>query len=142
MSGYNGSYDQQMDTKNRIRIPSKLKGDDTKFVFVKGADRCIGVYTPEGFDEFMKRAHASYERMNGDIRRAMRLLSKACVTIETDAQGRIILPQFLKDFAEIEQDVVVCGADDHIEIWSKKGHDKYYNNEDEAILGIYDMLGI
>ena len=142
MSSFTGFYDHQLDTKNRIRIPSKLKGEEKGFYFAKGADRCIFVYTKAGFDELVEQMHSNVNQINGDIRKAIRLLNKSFVWLEGDAQGRMILPPYLKEYARIEQDIVICGADKRIEIWSKAVYDEYYKNEDEDVLGIYDMLGI
>ena len=86
--------------------------------------------------------HSNVNQINGDIRKAIRLLNKSFVWLEGDAQGRMILPPYLKEYARIEQDIVICGADKRIEIWSKAVYDEYYKNEDEDVLGIYDMLGI
>lgn len=142
-------YDHQMDSKNRIRISSKLKGEEKGLYFTKGADRCIFVYTKPGFDELVEKLNVKLKEKAqsgkvsvADLRMAVRVFAKSFVFIEGDSQGRMILPSKLKEYAQIGRDVKICGMGSRIEIWSKDNYNKVFANEDENYNAILDELEI
>ena len=59
-----------------------------------------------------------------------------------DKQGRILLPRYLKEHAEIEKDIVVIGVGDHAEIWNRRKYDEYENRSKTEIDGLLTMLEI
>lgn len=144
-----GSYDHQMDSKNRIRISNKLKGEEKGLYFTKGDKHCIYVYTKLGFDELVEKLNAKLKQQADsgevsieEIRYAVRIFAKSFVFVEGDAQGRMMLPSELKKHAQIDKDVMICGAGSRIEIWSKKNYDKVYEKEAEDYDKFINKLGI
>lgn len=137
-----GEYSHQMDTKNRIRIPNKLKGDAKGLYFSKGTNNCIFVYYEEGFKELIQKIEDKIQMSDEDGQMALRVFAKSFTYVEGDAQGRMILPTKLKEFAKIDKDLVICGAGSHIEIWAKEVHDKYFENEDVNFDSLFKKLGI
>ena len=77
---------------------------------------------------------------NGQM--ALRVFAKSFVWVEGDAQGRMILPAKLKEFAKIDRDVVICGAGSRIEIWAKDVYDKYIEHADENFDELFTKLDI
>ena len=126
-----GEYAHQMDTKNRIRIPNKLKGEEKGLYFSKGTNNCLFVYYEEGFKQLIEKLEQSVKISDADKQKSARVFAKSFSYVEGDAQGRMILPQKLKEFAKIDKDIVICGAGERIEIWAKEVYDVYFSDEDE-----------
>jgi len=69
-----------------------------------------------------------------------RLLFSGAVEVTFDKQGRILLPQYLKDFAEIKRDVMIVGVSNRIEIWSKDKWNDFYANSRQSFEEIAEKL--
>lgn len=116
-------YNHTVDAKGRLIIPSKFRealGEE--FVVSKGLDGCLFVYTNEAWSDFNKtltELPTNYK----DIRNITRYFMAGAATVELDKQGRILLPAKLREFAELEKDVVLVGVGNRIEIWSKEKWD-------------------
>lgn len=138
-----GVYEHQMDTKNRIRIPSKLAGEEKGFYVTRGIDTaCLLVYYDEAFTELTAKITSQTKLCDSESSMANRLFAKNALWLDCDAQGRMILSTRLKTYAKIDKDIVICGAGDHIEIWSQDEYDKYYSNEDEKYSALFKKLDI
>ena len=137
-----GEYAHQMDTKNRIRIPNKLKGEEKGLYFSKGTNNCLFVYYEEGFKQLIEKLEQSVKISDADKQKSARVFAKSFSYVEGDAQGRMILPQKLKEFAKIDKDIVICGAGERIEILAKEVYDVYFSDEDENFDELFKQLDI
>ncbi|MDE6585579.1 MAG: cell division/cell wall cluster transcriptional repressor MraZ [Clostridia bacterium] len=137
-----GEFNHQIDNKNRIRIPNKLAGDEKGFYFAPGLDGCLNVYYEEAFNALTTQLRDKYKTSDVEGQKAIRTFAKNFEWIEGDAQGRMILPAQLKEYAKIVKDIVTCGAGSHIEIWAKEVHDEYFKNEKENLGAVYMNLDI
>ena len=137
-----GEYNHQMDTKNRIRIPNKLKGEEKGLYFSKGTNNCLFVYYEEAFKELIQKIEEKIKMTDTDGQLALRVFAKSFTYAEGDQQGRMILPTKLKEYAKIDKDLVICGAGSHIEIWAEGVHDKYFENEDVDFDELFKKLDI
>ena len=137
-----GEYSHQLDAKNRIRVPSKLKkelGDN--YYFAKGTDGCIFIF-PE---EIAKEQFAKIEEVkmsDAEKRRGIRAFTKSFVLAEEDNQGRVVLPANLREVAKIKKDVVFCGVGNRAELWAKEVYDEYFADDDSNYNEYFDSLGI
>ena len=125
-----GEYDHQVDAKNRIRIPAKLKGKEEKLYFSKGTNGCIFVFYDAAIKEILSKLE---EIKMTDVQRqkGMRTFTKSLKLVEMDPQGRLVIPPELKNYAKIQKDIKICGAGSRIEIWSKEVYDEYFADDDE-----------
>ncbi len=137
-----GEYFHQMDTKNRIRIPNKLKGEENKLRFAKGPNNCIYVYYEEAFQDLIRKIQENTKQGDEKQRKATRVFEKSVYVVDGDGQGRMILPPNLKIHAKIDREIVICGAGSHIEIWAKEVYDEYFSDEDENFDELFGTLGI
>ena len=113
-----GKYNHTIDPKGRLSIPSKYReilGDE--FVVSKGMDGCLFVYADEDWKAFEAKL-ASLPLVNEDARQFARFFLSGAQYVTVDKQGRILMPQDLRDFAGLEKDVVLAGTGGRIEIWS------------------------
>lgn len=136
MSSFKGSYDYSVDNKGRINLPAKLRkyvlpeANDT-FVITRGYERCLFVY-PQ--DEWA-RLELTIRRLsstNPKNRFVMRMLFEKATESQLDGQGRIAIPKDLLDFAGIENEVVIIGVLERIEIWNPKLYQEYKNSQPDS----------
>ncbi|MCH5142511.1 MAG: hypothetical protein J1G07_02220 [Clostridiales bacterium] len=137
-----GEYNYQIDSKNRIRLPNKLKGEARELYFTKGTNHCIFVFFEDGYKHILDTLNEQIKMGDPEGSKAMRMFLKSCAILEGDSQGRMILPNHLKEYARIQKDIVICGAGSHVEIWAKEVYDVFYENEDEDFDVMFGKLGI
>lgn len=115
-----GEYNHSIDAKGRLIVPAKFRevlGEE--FVVTKGLDGCLFVYPQAEWRNFEEKLK-SLPLTNKNARQFTRFFLAGAATCEVDKQGRILLPQVLREFAELEKEVVLVGVASRIEIWSSK----------------------
>lgn len=115
-----GEYNHTIDAKGRLIVPSKFRealGDT--FVVTKGLDGCLFVYDNEEWQAFEEKLR-SLPITNKEVRQFARFFLAGAAEVEVDKQGRILVPNILREFAQISKDVVLIGVASRIEIWSKE----------------------
>ncbi len=125
-----GEYNHTIDAKGRLIIPSKFRealGD--AFVVTKGLDGCLFVYDNAEWNAFEEKLK-SLPLTNKDARQFVRFFLAGAAEVEVDKQGRILVPNVLREFAELNKDVVLIGVASRIEIWSKERFDGMATYED------------
>ena len=102
-----GEYRHNVDVKGRVSVPSKFRDDlGQSFVVTKGLDNCLFMYSKtewETFEEKLKQLPLT----NADARTFIRFFFAGATEVEVDKQGRINIPQVLRDYAGIKKDVVI-----------------------------------
>lgn len=111
-----GTHEHSLDDKGRVVLPSSLRNELMGQGVISQIDRCLGIWTIDGFKEVGDRMLANVREGQARLD-AMRALASAADTVRPDTQGRIVIPQRLRDFAGLDKDVVIIGAFDHIEVW-------------------------
>ena len=125
-----GEYNHTIDAKGRIIVPSKFRdllGEH--FVVTKGLDGCLWVFPSDEWDLFYEKLR-SLPVARKDARNFVRHFMADALDAEIDKQGRILLPQNLRDCANLEKDVVLIGTGPRIEIWDKKAWDESFEDTD------------
>ena len=110
-----GQYAHNIDAKGRLFIPAKLREElGQTFHVTIGLDHCLSIYSNESWDAFMEKLRElPYSKA-----KALRVLSANAVDCEPDAQGRILIPAKLREYAGLQKEVVVIGSFDRAEIWN------------------------
>ena len=130
MHMFMGEYNHTIDAKGRLIIPSKFRevlGDE--FVVTKGMDGCLFVYDNEEWQAFEEKLR-SLPITNKEARQFARFFLAGAAEVEVDKQGRILVPNILREFAQISKDVVLIGVASRIEIWSKERFEGMASFED------------
>ena len=120
MRMFMGEYNHTIDAKGRLIVPSKFRetlGDT--FVVTKGLDGCLFVYDNKEWGIFEEKLK-SLPITNKEARQFVRFFLAGAAEVEVDKQGRILVPNVLREFAELNKDVVLIGVASRIEIWSKE----------------------
>ncbi len=124
-ASFYGEYRHTIDAKKRLIIPSKFRDSlsDTFYV-TKGFDGCLAVYTADSFQKQIQELQ-QLPRTSIKARQYIRSITSKAADCSLDAQGRLQLPQYLIDIAEIQKQVVIVGVSDYFEIWSEEKWDSF-----------------
>ena len=114
-----GEYKHSIDAKGRLAMPAKLRDElGERFTVTKGLDGCLAVYPEKEWESLEDRIRALG---NGEkARRVKRYYFANAFDAQLDAQGRILIPEGMREFADLQKDVVVIGQLDHAEIWNSE----------------------
>jgi MraZ protein len=139
-----GEYIHSIDRKGRLILPAKFreaaKGNFVeKFFVTRGLDKCLFMFSEEEW-KTQEGKFKSISFTKQEARVFNRLYFSGAVEVVPDKQGRILLPQYLKDFAEIKRDVVVVGVSNRIEIWSQDKWEEFYGNSKQSFEQIAEKL--
>ena len=139
MSGKN--YTHQLDAKNRMRIPAKLREElGEGYSITVGSGGCLYVYTKEQMQE-VKATLKNINSFREKQLKAARFILYNTWEAEEDKQGRILLPENLRKFAKIEKNVIVFKGPNCIEIWSEEVWNEYFNDVNfEELADAIDLL--
>ena len=109
-----GTNQHNIDAKGRLAIPAKLREElgDTFYVTI-GPDPCLTIYSNTSWSRLTER----FDQLPYSKARALRPLFSNAVKCEPDSQGRILIPQKLRDYAHLKKDVSVIGVSSRAEIW-------------------------
>jgi len=126
MSGKN--YSHQLDAKNRMRIPAKLREElGEGYAITVGSGGCLYVYTKEQMQE-VKATLKNINSFREKQLKAARFVLYNTWEVEEDKQGRILLPENLRKYAKIEKNVIVFKGPNCVEIWSEEVWNEYFND--------------
>ena len=134
-----GKYKHTVDPKGRLFVPSKLREElGDAFYVTLGLDHCLSVYTEAGWQGILDK----YNALPISQARKMRFLFANAAKCEPDKQGRIVIPQPLREFAGLTKEVMIIGADDRCEIWDKAEWDAVCGEMNAESIGeLIDALG-
>lgn len=123
-----GTTYNSIDDKNRLIVPSRLRSElGNRCVMTKGLDTCLNIYTMSSWEKQMEKISRMPES-DPKVRAFIRHFCGNAVECELDKQGRIVIPQELKTYAEIDRDLVTMGAMSKIEVWSRQLWDSPEND--------------
>jgi MraZ protein len=109
-----GEYEHNLDAKGRLFIPARLREElGDVFYVTLSMDRCLSAYNAESWQDFSDKVNA----MPYVKQRKMRPLFAYAARCELDAQGRILIPQNLREYAGLVKNVSVVGCNNHVELW-------------------------
>ena len=120
-----GTHSPKLDEKGRVILPAKFReGLVDGLVLTKGQDRCLVVWPQAEFDAYAANLRASAQA-NAQVRALTRVFFSSAYDESLDRQGRLTIPPVLRDYAELDRDLTVVGADTRIEIWAATAWDNY-----------------
>ncbi len=140
-----GEYLHSIDVKGRIIVPAKFRDDlGEKFIVTKGLDNCLFVYSKEEWQNLETKLKG-LPFTDKDVRAFARFFFAGATECEVDKQGRINIPQNLRDYAELTKEVYAIGVSSRVELWDKSKWETYSGDENisgDEIAQKMAMLGI
>ncbi|WP_026858473.1 MULTISPECIES: division/cell wall cluster transcriptional repressor MraZ [Jeotgalicoccus] len=135
-----GEYKHNLDTKGRIIVPSKFRELlDEQFVITRGLDRCLFAYTVDEWSRIEEKLKA-LPLTKKDARKFTRLFFSGATNVEIDKQGRINIPQNLREYAGLLKDCTVIGVSSRIEIWDSAAWEDFYTESEDNFEDIAEDL--
>lgn len=138
---FRGEYSHSIDAKGRLIVPSRLRDElGENFVLTKGLDTCLMAYASEEWDAFEAKLR-ELPVTNKNARKLVRHFSGGASDAESDSQGRVLIPQNLREYAGLNREAVFLGMGNRIEIWSKERYEAEgtYEDMDEVASALEDM---
>jgi len=136
-----GEYTHTIDLKKRISIPSKFRKElGKKAVVTRGLDNCLVVYTLSEWEKEAKKL-SDLPSGNSQARDFARIMLSGAVDVVLDSLGRILVPDYLKDYANLKSKVVVTGVYNRLEIWNEKRWNEYKGKIEKQTDVLAENLG-
>jgi MraZ protein len=135
-----GEYSHTLDIKGRLIFPAKFRemlGE--KFIATKGLDGCLFVYTQEEW-AILENKLKQLPLAKPEARAFVRFFFAGAAELEVDKQGRVLLPNNLREHAKLDKEVIVIGVSSRIEIWGKEAWNEYNNQISPEVTKIAENL--
>lgn len=137
-----GTFNHSLDAKGRLIIPARLREDlGENFIITKSPDRCLSVYPEEDWKRFIEKLDTLPKISSEPARKLRRFYFANSSVLEVDKQGRILIPNNLREYASLSKDVTFIGVDDHVEIWDTAFWEQYNEDMDAGDI-MYELNGI
>jgi len=115
-----GQYEHSVDPKGRLILPAKFRAffeqGGAGGYLTQESEGCLGLYTPDEFEE-KSDAMQALAKQGTDERNMVRLWASRTAQVEIDRQGRLAIPLPLRSYAALENEVLVMGAIERVELW-------------------------
>jgi len=135
-----GEYSYTIDHKRRLSIPSKFRANlGNKAVVTRWLENCLVLYPMKGWEKFSEKL----EKLSGtqiDARGFSRILFSGASDVNFDKLGRILIPDYLTEYAGLKKNVTIIGLSNKIEIWDEYNWKKYRKKTEQVLGGIASKL--
>ncbi|HNU95538.1 MAG TPA: division/cell wall cluster transcriptional repressor MraZ [Candidatus Paceibacterota bacterium] len=136
-----GEYIHTLDDKNRISLPVKFRKEMGKSIVVApGLDNCLALYTLVEWKKISSKLSDS-SMLASDNRSFSRFMFGQAVIVDVDGNGRILIPENLKNRSSLSSKVVVIGVQNRAEIWNESTWNDYKKNVETQADALADKLG-
>lgn len=138
-----GEFKNTLDEKGRIMFPAKIRAElsDSNLVITRSVDNCLWLFTPDKWKKFSDKLMESASLFKAESRSVMRRLIAPAQEIEIDKNGRISIPQSLREFAGLEKDCIILGLRKCFELWDLQQYEKYLKESEPDFSQASEALG-
>jgi MraZ protein len=119
-----GEYRHTVDDKGRLAIPAKFRSSLKKAVVTRGLDACLFVYPLAEWKQLAQKL-SNLPISQANSRAFARLMLAGAMDVDVDSQGRIVLPDYLREYAKLIKNVVIAGLYNRLELWNEDAWKKY-----------------
>jgi MraZ protein len=136
-----GEYKHSIDDKGRLAVPSKfrqeLKGGA---IVTRGLDRCLFLFSSKEWEELAKKLIA-LPIAQANSRAFIRLMLAGAMEVRLDNQGRILIPDYLREYSNIQRQAIIAGLYNRVEIWDEENWKQYKDKTEASSDDIAEKLG-
>lgn len=135
-----GEYNHTLDTKGRMAMPAKFRDKLTAgAIITRGIDNCLFVFANPEWEELVKKLMA-LPLAQSNSRAFVRLMLAGATDVSLDAQGRILIPDYLRKYAGLKKDTTVAGLYNRIEVWDRDAWQTYKTKAETSSQEIAEQL--
>lgn len=135
-----GEYRHAIDEKGRLTLPAKFREElGQPFVATKGLDRCLFLY-PLAEWANLEQKMRNLPLGQADARAFLRLFFAGAAECRCDAQGRVLIPAHLREYARLERSTVIIGVSSRVEVWSEAEWERYAREAEQSYEAIAERL--
>lgn len=135
-----GEYHHTIDTKKRLALPAKFRKEMGKtLIITRGIDNCLVVY-PEKEWKVMSEKLENLPGNLPEARSFARMILSGAMEVNLDKLGRILIPDYLKSYAGLKKNVVICGLSNRLEIWDEEKWEVYRKTVESKIDSLASKL--
>ncbi|HDP37298.1 MAG TPA: transcriptional regulator MraZ [Candidatus Atribacteria bacterium] len=136
-----GEYHHNIDPKKRIALPAKFRRElGNQMVITKGLDNCLFLYPLKQWEKISEKL-SEMPIGQADTRGFNRFMLAGAIEADLDSMGRILLPDYLRNFAGLKNKVVIAGVYNRLEIWDESKWDKYKMKIEKKADDLAEKLG-
>lgn len=135
-----GEYHHNIDEKKRLVIPSKFRSElGNCFIVTRGLEKCLFVYSENEWNKIVDELK-TLPFTSRDVRCFTRFFLSGAVLCEIDQLGRVSITSPLIEYAEINKECVIIGANDHLEIWALESWNKFVEDNIDSLSDVAESL--
>ncbi len=136
-----GEYKHGLDPKKRVSIPAKFRKEiGKKAVITRGLDQCLFVYPMSEWEKVAEKL-SSLPTGQSDTRNFVRMMLAGAVDVDIDSLGRVLIPDYLKNYAGLKDKVVIAGVYKRLEIWNEENWENYKQRIEKQTDVLAEKLG-
>nr|WP_225431585.1 division/cell wall cluster transcriptional repressor MraZ [Bifidobacterium platyrrhinorum] len=133
-----GTYTPKIDAKGRMALPARMRSQlGTGLVMARGQERCVYLLPAMEFRRIAMQIQRT-SMGNKAARDYLRVFLSGAVDQDPDKQGRVLVPQMLRDYANLGSDIVVIGVGTRAEIWNREAWESYLSDKEQGYADIAD----
>lgn len=134
-----GEYRHSIDQKGRLAVPAKFRNQLKAAIITRGLDNCLFLFTEKDWQDQVAKI-AKLPEFQAKSRAYSRLMLAGAMDVTLDAQGRIIVPDYLRRYAGLQKKAVVAGLNNRLEIWDAQAWDVYQAKAEKENVEIAESL--
>jgi len=136
-----GEYKHSIDEKGRLAIPSKFRNDlATGAVVTRGLDTSLFLFPKEEWGKLAQKL-ASLPLGQSNSRAFARLMLAGAMDVELDKQGRVVVPEYLRQYANLQKSAIIAGLYNRLEIWDEEKWEVYKKKVESDADAVAEQLG-
>lgn len=136
-----GEYKHTLDTKKRLAVPAKIRRElGEKAILTRGLNNCLSLYPLHEWQKLTEKL-GQLPVGQADTRGFLRLMLAGAVEVELDQLGRILVPDFLKEYADLKNQVIIAGVYNRLEVWDEARWTNYKAEVEKNTDMIAEKLG-
>lgn len=135
-----GEYYYNLDAKGRMAIPSKIRNQvGETLIITRGLDSCLFLYEKKDWEQLAEKIK-NLPLSQANSRAFARLMLAGAMEVTIDNQGRILIPDYLRNYADLKKKIVLVGVYDRLEIWDEDNWNTYKNKTERESSEIAEKL--
>ena len=136
-----GEYIHSIDNKKRLAIPARFRKEfGEKAILTRGLDNCLFLYPLQEWQRFSEKL-GQLSMGQANTRSFARLMLAGASEVDFDNLGRILIPDYLKNYADLKKKIIVAGVLNRLEIWDREKWEKYKEEIEKNTDAIAEKLG-